>query len=360
MPPSDEEAPSTEVLTVPKQDLLDLTNKALTVAEQDLIDLTNNFSPENLICKAQFCRLYRGKVPPQGWKGIEGERNVTVKVWEETGVNSGTAAAHKFYEDLVHNFEFEKGFLTSTKATSSDYLPRLIAHAREDTSNFLGVVYDLHSVNTLRHFIREEEFEWQERVKVATRLAQLLRFLIHDEPRYLIQDLSAAHIMLDKDWNPILFNYFNLALAEDLKGPQYSTDRLEYGSNGYIDPVWLGSCWRGEYGDVFAFGVILCELLYKRRVDDNVLPDGSCFFLTFEVWRDFPLEKPKFKSLFKKQREFSFVHQTFREDPHFNKLDGSKISKLARLCVDLELKNRPDMKQVVKCLKQLHVVRGDH
>ncbi|CAI9115368.1 OLC1v1016257C1 [Oldenlandia corymbosa var. corymbosa] len=286
--------------------------------KQDPEIFTNNFSSENFICQAQYCNLYHGKIPG-GWKGLEGG-DVTVK--------------------------YELEFLQSPKATSSRYLLRLIALSRDDKSEFLGVVYDLRLSNTLRHFVDKVEFKWLERIKVAVGIARLLRYLIHEEPRYLVRDLSAAHIMLDKDWNPFLINYFKLdGVAMDSMQPEAHSDRMSFGSWGYIDIYYVNSGLCREYSDVFAFGVILCELLFKCKVEEH--PGDGWVYIYNEAQELYPLNT---------MLGVSFVDKSLKKDPHFKAPDGPKISRLARLCVDLDPKIRPNMEQVVKSLENLQVV----
>ncbi|CAI9116268.1 OLC1v1017366C1 [Oldenlandia corymbosa var. corymbosa] len=250
----------------------------MVIQREDLVEFTDYLSSENVICKAQFCKLYRGKIP-QGWNGLEGG-DVTVKAWEKEAAESRSPGFARYYDELVDNFDFEIAFLKSRKATScSSNLPRLIAYARCDDHEFLGVVY-------------------------------------------------------------MIFSHGIHCATSGVFAQFFSTG------------------WNGEYADVFAFGVILCELLYKRKVDQTPPPNGD-LFLYMEVLKAFPMEKSKVKSLFGKKREFSFVDRSFEKDPYFNALDGPKISKLARLCLDLDLETCPNMQKVVKCLEKLHIGRDN-
>ncbi|CAI9117999.1 OLC1v1019498C1 [Oldenlandia corymbosa var. corymbosa] len=75
-------------------------------------------------------------------------------------------------------------------------------------------------------------------------------YLIHEEPRYLIRDLSAAHILLDKDWNLVLISYFMLdAKPMDITEPDAHLDRVNFGSWGYIDYAYCGTGLSREYSD---------------------------------------------------------------------------------------------------------------
>ncbi|KAK4440814.1 hypothetical protein Salat_0416300 [Sesamum alatum] len=66
--------------------------------------------------------------------------------------------------------------------------------------------------NTLTHFLLKlpDDFTCCQRIKVALRFAELLSF-VHVQNRgerpFLIRNISAAHIMVDEDWNPKLYDF---------------------------------------------------------------------------------------------------------------------------------------------------------
>ncbi|KAL6499883.1 hypothetical protein OROGR_027793 [Orobanche gracilis] len=324
----------------------------MKVKEHDFRLFTNDFDGRNFICDAQFCKLYHGYIP-QGWNGFEA-REVTIKVWVETTrfnehLHEGKAELTLRFIKLLENFITETDFLTSTKATSCPYFPRLIAKCYDEDNKFLGVVYDLKSSNTLGNFVDKA------------------------------------------DSNPFLFNYFNLTPSPRPVGSNGKCRNSCYGAMAYADINFIYTGRMPEAADVFAFGVILCELLYKRKVDERLRVDHKLkmnhklkvdhkvysvmeLFLYVDARRDYPLQKSRSNGLArgslcgipvptrgisKRQKEYSFVDKSFEEDPSFNALDGPKISKLARFCVDENPIIRPNIQAVLKWLEELHAVR-DH
>ena len=55
--------------------------------------------------------------------------------------------------------------------------------------------------------------------------------------------------------------------------------------------------------------------------------------------------------------KWSLVHKSLSRQPGFNLRDGVKITKMAMRCVEDYPCDRPTMKEVVKCLLSLRVVR---
>nr|XP_027068425.1 putative serine/threonine-protein kinase-like protein CCR3 [Coffea arabica]XP_027069929.1 putative serine/threonine-protein kinase-like protein CCR3 [Coffea arabica] len=325
------------------------------VTQQDLELFTDNFSQNNHIAKAQYCELYHGRIP-QGWKGFEA-RDVTVKVWVKAAEMSHKYRVEALYQDLLENFNYEITFLKHHNSTTSN-LPVLMAFCRVDEKEMLGVIYDLKSMNTLRDFVDKGEFKWLDRIQVAVRLARLLELLHGYQPRYLVRDLSAAHIMLDQDLNPVLFNFFMLTggvIGEKKDDTPFQQNRTLFGSYGYIDFAYVMTGVWCEATDIFALGVILLELLFKLTVDHHIdEKTGAWIYLHLDAVNLYPLKKSRFSL---KERKCSFADKSFEEEPEFNLRDGQKISKLARLCVDGDLRIRPSTKNVVGKLQELQKVK---
>ncbi|KAK4483677.1 hypothetical protein RD792_010878 [Penstemon davidsonii] len=275
---------------------------------EDLKNFTDNLSEENFICHAQFCKLYRGKIPDG--------REVTVKVWM---VGHGWVVGQG-WEDACANFRDEITFLEHHGKISCPNLPKLLGWCRNDDTSQLGVVYDLKSVDVLRNLIEEDSFNWSQRINVVVGLANLLEHLHGYSPRYLIRDLSAAQIMLDKDLNPVLFNFFGL-------------------TGGVIERY-------EETIDVFAFGVILLELIYKCKVDciENIRRSEFYYYLHEHVGQ-----------YYKPGR--SFVDKSFKGEAGFDACAGRRITELTRMCILRNAYKRPSSKEIVKELKTLPVVR---
>lgn len=119
--------------------------------------------------------------------------------------------------------------------------------------------------------------------------------------------------------------------------------------------------------DVYAFGVILVGLIAKRVFNTDTDIGKNISFV--DDWALSLYEKqPKFSlidkglawvsSVYKKkQSKFSLVDQSLEADPAFNSSDGHKLTKLAMWCLKYFPRDRPTMKQVIKCLLDLHVVK---
>ncbi|XP_059631776.1 serine/threonine-protein kinase CDG1-like isoform X1 [Cornus florida] len=301
----------------------------------ELDDLTSNFSQANLIGEAQFGKVYRGKTQ-QG-------QDVTVKIWEDLGKFAVGRDEHR------SQLAKECIFLMESSVNHHPSLVKLLGYCCEDS--LLGVVYDLKPVDTVHNLIDNDGFSWLHRIKVAIDIAHLLEFLhYHHKPQYLVRNISSAHIMVDQDYNPVLFDFCMLVggLFGDV---QPIAHKFVLGAPGYTDPMiinFAGKWWKVH--DIFSFGTVLLELISKR-------PSEMKKPVHYWAEAQYNLNKPK-KSLFgcfALSKKFSLVHKSFEEDLGFSQHDGYKITDLAMRSVEGN-GVRPSMKEVVQTLARLHAV----
>uniref|UniRef100_A0A2N9F9G1 Protein kinase domain-containing protein n=1 Tax=Fagus sylvatica TaxID=28930 RepID=A0A2N9F9G1_FAGSY len=215
----------------------------------DLNLCTNGFSEQNLIGKFQFGKVYRGKFKSQ---------EVTVKIWEcpkEYIVQPG---------DNESRLRDEIDLLQHPNFISHSNVVKLIGHCHEE--EHLGIVYDLKPLDSVRNLILEDSFTWIQRIKVGLRFACLLKSLHADNTSYLpylVRNIDAAHIMLDEDYNPLLFD-FGMICGGILTGREIENPQFLAGCYGYVDPDYALRGYWSDKCDVFSFGIVLLSLIAKK------------------------------------------------------------------------------------------------
>lgn len=346
--------------------------ESLNVTEflyENLNEFTNGFSEENFVSNFQFGKVYRGKMPP----GIYGKeaKDVMVKIWDAS--NNRLYRVYHPVENRVRLAE-EVVLLKHRTMNSHPNLVKLVGFCWQNDK--LGAVYDLDPLHTLRDLIPKGCFDWLKRMKVAVEFARVLAFF-HAPKKcflpygpYLIRNVDATHIMLDKDYNTKLFDF---SMVSGGMFPDRNKVRLHAlrgytsGCIGYVDTCFAYTGGWCEKNDVYAFGVILVGLIAKRVFNTDTDMDTNIPFV--DDWALSLYEKqPKFSlidkglawvsSVYKKkQSKFSLVDQSLEADPAFNSSDGHKLTKLAMWCLKYFPRDRPTMKQVIKCLLDLHVVK---
>eukprot|EP00261_Vitis_vinifera_P036251 XP_019077494.1 PREDICTED: probable receptor-like protein kinase At1g80640 isoform X2 [Vitis vinifera] len=103
---------------------------------------------------------------------------------------------------------------------------------------------------------------WHLRMKIAVDVARGLEHLHeHCNPPVIHRDLKSSNILLDSDFNAKLSD-FGLAITS---GTQNKNNLKLSGTVGYVAPEYLLDGKLTDKSDVYAFGVILLELLMGRK-----------------------------------------------------------------------------------------------
>ncbi|KAL8230414.1 hypothetical protein R6Q57_000192 [Mikania cordata] len=118
---------------------------------------------------------------------------------------------------------------------------------------------------------------WHRRMKVALDIARGLEYL-HERcnPPVIHRDLKSSNILLDSNFNAKVSN-FALATTE-----LHAKNKVKLsGSSGYLAPEYLSEGKLTDKSDVYAFGVILLELLIGRKPVEKMSPS---LFQSIVTW----------------------------------------------------------------------------
>lgn len=309
-----------------------MKNDLLSLTLEDLRQFTEQFSPENLVGVTHFGKLYRGKMPVASDQD-EVTKDVAVKM-----VDHYHRVSNFVGDDKLGRFEDELKFLQASRIRDNPNLVKVIGYCREE--EVLGIVYDLNPHDTLENLITRADFNWLQRVKTAITLARLLNYL-HDR-KYLIRNFAPYHIVVDQNFTPIMFEFG--MLVGGVLGNTISESDMRFAPYGYIDAfiVTHGPDAFTVRSDVFAFGILLLNLISKRVVVNG--KDSET--VTLDTW-----------ALTEFNPGRSLVHQSLEGDPGFDLRDGARITELAVQCLEEQPKKRPNMKKVVESLEALSVVK---
>ncbi|GKU96438.1 hypothetical protein SLEP1_g9674 [Rubroshorea leprosula] len=304
---------------------------------KDLSLCTNGLSEENFIGKFHFGKVYVTEM---------NGKNVMVKIWDSDS---------KFYQvSFLQNQDRlldELVLLLHPVLISHPNLVNLMGYCYEGEN--LGVVYDLEPLNTLHNLLLNDTFTWSERIRAALKFACLLKFLHVDTPhfrQFLVRNIAAAHLILHQDHNLKLFDF--VLISGGIFPDRTKQRECVHGCIGYIDFDLVKDSW-SETSDVFSFGVVLIGLISKRVCTEEEAELGEPFLYE---WLNSQYNEKTSDSGFDKTK-FSIVHESLKGDPGFCASDGVAITKLAMQCVEEDKYDRPTMKQVVKQLLNLSIVR---
>ncbi|KMT19636.1 hypothetical protein BVRB_1g010240 [Beta vulgaris subsp. vulgaris] len=218
----------------------------------ELQSATSNFMPENLIGKGGSSRVYRGYLPDG--------KELAVKNLKPS-------------EDVLQEFVMEIQIITSLHHKN---IISLFGFCFED-SNLL-LVYDLLSRGSLEENLHGSKkdpvaFGWSERFKVALGVAEALYYLHNHNTQPIIhRDVKSSNILLSEDFEPQLSDFGFAKLAST---SSHITCTDVAGTFGYLAPEYFMYGKVTDKIDVYAFGVVLLELLSGRLPINNQLPKGE-------------------------------------------------------------------------------------
>ncbi|XP_022890535.1 receptor-like cytosolic serine/threonine-protein kinase RBK2 [Olea europaea var. sylvestris] len=270
---------------------------------------TNNFSQECLIGKGGYAEVYRGC--------LRDGQLVAIK-----RLTKGSP------DERIRDFLSELGIMAHINHPNT---AKLIGYGVEGG---LYLVLDLSPLGSLASQLHnsDEKLKWDIRYKVALGTAKGLLYLHEGGQRRIIhRDIKSANILLTKDFEPQICDY---GLAKWLPEQWTHLTISEFeGTFGYLPPEFLMHGIVDEKTDVFAFGVLLLELISGRRALDYSQQ-------SLVMWA---------KPLIKQNKIRELVDPALDDD--YNLLQMNLMILAASLCVKESSVQRPTMSQVLLLLR---------
>ncbi|RLM61395.1 putative receptor-like protein kinase [Panicum miliaceum] len=204
---------------------------------------TSKFNEKNILGKGGFGCVYRACL-------------------DKSGV--AVAAVKKLNccrEEVEKEFENELDFLG--KIWHPNVISVLGYCIHEDTRLLVYELMQNGSLETQLHGpSRGSALSWHIRLKIALDTARGLEHLHeHCSPMIIHRDIKSSNILLDSDFNAKISD-FGLAI----NGGNHNKDVIKpSGTFGYVAPEYLLDGQLTEKSDVYAFGVVLFELLLGRK-----------------------------------------------------------------------------------------------
>lgn len=290
---------------------------------REMEDATCSFSDANLLGKGGFGRVYHGtlqsgevvaikKMEMPAFKEAEGEREFRVEV------------------DILSRLDHPN-------------LVSLIGYCADGKHRFLVYEY-MHKGNLQDHLngIGEAKMDWERRLKVALGAAKGLAYLHSSSAAgmpIVHRDFKSTNILLDSNLDAKISD-FGLAKFMPEGQESHVTARV-LGTFGYFDPEYTSTGKLSLQSDVYAFGVVLLELLTGRRaVDLNQGPNDQN--LVVQV-RHILNDRKKLRKVI--DPEMSRNSYTMESIAIF--------ANLASRCVRTESSERPTM---AECVRELQMI----
>lgn len=274
----------------------------------ELQTATNYFSHENLIGKGGYAEVYKGC--------LRDGRLVAIK--RQT---KGTA------DEIIGDFLSELGIMAHVNHPNT---AKLIGYG---TEGGMHLVLELSPHGSLASLLygSKKKLGWGIRYKIALGTAKGLVYL-HEgcQKRIIHRDIKAANILLTEEYEPQICD-FGLAKWLPKEWTHHTVSKFE-GTFGYLAPEFLLHGIVDEKTDVFAFGVLLLELVTGRRALDYSQQ-------SVVLWA---------KPLLKKNHIRELVDPSLSDD--YNSRQLNLVLLVSSLCIQQSSIRRPSMSQVLQLL----------
>ncbi|KAJ1276418.1 hypothetical protein BS78_05G213200 [Paspalum vaginatum] len=204
------------------------------------------------------------------------------------------------------------------------------------------LVYEFISDGTLYQHLHVEgpvSLSWDDRLRIVLEVARALSYL-HSATSMPIyhRDIKSSNILLD---------YSLTAKVSDFGASRYipidqtGVITTIQGTIGYLDPMYYYTGRLTEKSDVFSFGVLVMELLTRKKpfVYRSDVGDGLVSY---------------FSSLFVEGKLVDILDPQVKEDDNG---DVQEVAALAVKCTKLKGEDRPTMREVELILENLRVKR---
>ncbi|XP_030510980.2 probable receptor-like serine/threonine-protein kinase At5g57670 [Cannabis sativa] len=214
---------------------------------EEIMKATNNFNPDNIVGRGGYSEVYRGDV-------CDGE----------------TIAVKRLAKDNK-DAKKEKEFLMELGIIGHVCHPNTATLVGYCIENGLHLIFSFSQNGTLASALygnEETTLDWPIRYKIAIGVARGLHYL-HKccKHRIIHRDIKASNVLLGPDYEPQITD-FGLAKWLPNKWTHHAVIPIE-GTFGYLAPEYFMHGIVDEKTDVFAFGVLLMEIVTGRRPVDS-------------------------------------------------------------------------------------------
>ncbi|KAL5701548.1 non-specific serine/threonine protein kinase [Ranunculus cassubicifolius] len=270
---------------------------------------TKNFCPGNMIGKGGYAEVYKGC--------LQGGQLIAVK-----RLTRGTS------DERIRDFLSELGIIVHVDHPNA---AKLIGYGIEGGMYLVLELSPHECLASLLHGSKTK-LGWGVRYNIALGTARGLLYLHEGCPRRIIhRDIKASNILLTQGFEPQICD-FGLAKWLPEQWTHHTVSGVE-GTFGYLAPEYLMHGIVDEKTDVFAFGVLLLELITGRQALDSAQN-------SLVMWAKPFLLKNNIRALIDPSIDDSYDLQQI-----------NRVALTASLCIQQSAILRPRMRQVVKLLR---------
>ncbi|ESQ37277.1 hypothetical protein EUTSA_v10002394mg [Eutrema salsugineum] len=295
---------------------------SVTIPMEVLRQVTNNFSEDNILGRGGFGVVYAGELH-------DGTKTAVKRMECSAMGNKG-----------MSEFQAEIAVLTKVRHR---HLVALLGYCVNGNERLLVYEY-MPQGNLGQHLFEWGELgysplTWKQRVSIALDVARGVEYL-HSlaQQSFIHRDLKPSNILLGDDMRAKVADF---GLVKNAPDGKYSVETRLAGTFGYLAPEYAATGRVTTKVDVYAFGVVLMEMITGRKALDDSLPDERSHLVTW--FRRILINKDNIPKA---------LDQTL--EPDEETLESiHRVAELAGHCTAREPQQRPDMGHAVNVLGPL-------
>ncbi|KAG7029803.1 putative receptor-like serine/threonine-protein kinase, partial [Cucurbita argyrosperma subsp. argyrosperma] len=278
-----------------------------------ILNATNNFHPENMVGRGGYSEVYKGEL------------------------SDGKMIAVKRLTKDNKDGNKEREFLMELGIIGHVFHPNTASLVGCCIENGLYLIFNFSqngNLSSALHGKTSKTLEWSVRYKIAVGVARGLHYL-HEccKHRIIHRDIKASNVLLGPDYEPQITD-FGLAKWLPNKWTHHAVVPIE-GTFGYLAPEYFMHGFVDEKTDVFAFGVLLLEIVTGRRPVDSSKQ-------SLLLWAKPLMESGEIGQL---------------ADPRLKCYDAKELQRVvlaASCCVRQSSVERPSMSEILEVLTKGH------
>ncbi|XP_076914021.1 putative serine/threonine-protein kinase PBL28 [Bidens hawaiensis] len=287
----------------------------------EIRDATNDFDENQIIGHGGFGKVYRGQLCSK-----EGNHNVAVKRLDSMS-NQGEP---EFKAELQMLSQLRHRHLVSLIGFCDDNKEMILVYKYMSNGT---LYYHLHKATT--------PLSWVQRLKIGIDAGLGLIYLhtgVGTHQEIIHRDVKSSNILLDEKWEAMISD-FGLSKIRPTNQSLSYLDASVKGTFGYLDPEYYYTSKLTTKTDVYAFGVVLFELLSGRLAVDERNGEDHCSLVRWA------------QKCIKDRKLDQMIDINIRGTIRKRCLRG--FAKIADRCVCGFTKERPSMTEVVELLQDL-------
>ncbi|KAH7849736.1 hypothetical protein Vadar_022277 [Vaccinium darrowii] len=273
----------------------------------DLETATNSFSPTNFLGKGSHGSVFKASLHDGHLIAAVKKTTAPATVDNEIEILSRVRSPR-----LVNLLGFSSDSV-GRKVIVVEYMPN-------------GSLYEILHTNS-------KPPAWLTRVRFALQVAKAVQLLHLSNPPVIHRDIKSSNVLIDGENNARLGD-FGLALRGHVEDVKIKCTPPA-GTMGYLDPGYLAPGDLSAKSDVFSFGILLLEIISGRKAIDMKYSPPSVVDWAAPLIRG---------------GEYEAVCDV-RIGPPEDAVVMRRLAVVAARCVRSTAEKRPEMAEVVECLK---------